>query len=90
MKVFLTLSDLSIQDTYNTRLEYHCKDGSQFDTDSIEGGDSITVNIRCQWNKVWFPYTTLPPCKITHCVDPFPIPPDSNLQVILNIGARVI
>ena len=63
-------------------MQYFCKDGSQFDTDLIEGGDAVSVEIRCQWNKVWFPYTTLPQCKITHCINPFPIPSDSNLQVM--------
>ena len=73
-----------LQDTYNSTIQYFCKNGSQFDTDSVEGGDAISVEIRCQWNKDWFPYkTTLPTCKITHCITPFPIPPDTKLEVLL-------
>ena len=33
-----------------------------------------------QWRKAWSPWPTLPPCVITHCVDPFPIPEDSDLE----------
>ena len=69
------------QDTYNTWIRYKCVDGSQFDTDLDGKGDQLHIDIRCQWNKQWQPYTKLPECKITHCVDPEPIPEDSNLKV---------
>ena len=70
------------QMTYDTSILYHCEDGSQFDTDDDGLGDSVTVEIRCQWNKVWFPYLELPPCIITHCVEPFKIPDETNLEEI--------
>ncbi len=70
------------QMTYNTSVLYHCEDGSQFDTDGDGLGDSVTVTIRCQWNKVWFPYLELPPCIVTHCVEPFKIPEETNLEEI--------
>ena len=70
------------QMTYDTGVLYHCEDGSQFDTDNDGLGDSVTVEIRCQWNKVWFPYLELPPCIITHCVEPFKIPDETNLEEI--------
>ena len=68
------------QETYNTHIVYTCQDGSQFDTDNDGRGDSVSVEIRCQWNKQWNPYTVLPPCLVTHCVEPFKIPPDSDLE----------
>ena len=70
------------QMTYNTFVLYHCENGSQFDTDNDGLGDSVTVTIRCQWNKVWFPYLELPPCIVTHCVEPFKIPEETNLEEI--------
>ena len=70
------------QMTYNTSVLYHCENGSQFDTDNDGLGDSVTVTIRCQWNKVWFPYLELPPCIVTHCVEPFKIPEETNLEEI--------
>ena len=68
------------QETYDTKVIYACQDGSQFDTDGDGIGDSVTVEIRCQWNKQWFPYTELPTCIVTHCVEPFKIPSDSGLE----------
>ena len=68
------------QETYDTKIVYACQDGSQFDTDGNGIGDSITVEIRCQWNKQWFPYTVLPTCIVTHCIEPFKIPTDSGLE----------
>ena len=35
-------------DAYNTRVQYRCKDGSQFDTDGDGEGDTPMVEIRCQ------------------------------------------
>ena len=70
------------QMTYDTSVLYHCENGSQFDTDGDGLGDSVTVTIRCQWNKVWFPYLELPPCIVTHCVEPFKIPEETNLEEI--------
>ena len=38
---------------------------------------------RCQWNKVWYPFfQALPECKITDCINPFPIPDDAQLEVL--------
>ena len=35
-------------DTYNTRVQYWCQNGSQFDTDGDGEGDTPMVEIRCQ------------------------------------------
>ena len=35
---------------------------------------------RCQWDKQWAPHPALPPCLITHCVEPFTIPAETNLE----------
>ena len=77
------------QETYNTHIVYTCQDGSQFDTDNDGRGDSVSVEIRCQWNKQWNPYTVLPPCLVTHCVEPFKIPPESNLEEISSSWTEV-
>ena len=68
------------QMTYNTHVRYECQWGSQFDTDNDGVGDSPTVTIRCLWNKNWSPYPTIPPCIVTHCVEPFTIPDETNLE----------
>ena len=68
------------QMTYNTHVKYECQWGSQFDTDNDGVGDSPTVTIRCLWNKNWSPFQTIPPCIVTHCVEPFTIPEDTNLE----------
>ena len=68
------------QETYDTYVRYQCQDGSQFDTDGDGVGDSVTVTIRCLWNKAWHPYPEIPPCIVTHCVEPFNIPDDTNLE----------
>lgn len=68
-----------LQETYDTTVRYYCQNGSQFDTNNDQIGDSIFIDIRCQWNKQWAPFSSLPPCLITHCVEPFPIPEESNL-----------
>ena len=65
--------------TYDTTVSYLCEDGSQFDTDSDGVGDTVSVSVRCQWNKQWSSYS-LPACLITHCVHPFPIPDYSGLE----------
>ena len=71
------------QETYDTNITYFCQDGSQFDTNYDGVGDSISVTIRCLWNKTWSPYhQQLPPCIITHCVEPFKIPDETNLEII--------
>ena len=70
------------QETYDTSIIYHCENGSQFDTDGDGQGDEVTVTIRCQWNKAWHPYLELPPCIVTHCVEPFRIPEETNLEEI--------
>ena len=46
------------------------------------GNFNLIFDLRCQWNKVWYPYfQALPECKITDCTNPFPIPDDSQLEV---------
>ena len=81
-----------LQDTYDTWVEYKCADGSQFDTDSTPEGLAISLRTRCQWNKEWAPYSSLPPCVVTHCVQPFVIPEDSFLEEITSdwteVGAK--
>ena len=81
-----------LQDTYDTWVEYKCADGSQFDTDSTREGLAISLRTRCQWNKEWAPYSSLPPCVVTHCVQPFVIPEDSFLEEITSdwteVGAK--
>ena len=39
----------------------------------------MSLSWRCLWNKAWWPYPALPPCKITHCVETFTVPPHTNL-----------
>ena len=68
------------QDSYDTNIRYGCVDGSQFDTNKDLVGDSITLDIVCQWRKEWSPWPELPACIITHCVDPFPIPDHTELE----------
>ena len=69
------------QDTYNTTVEYRCVEGSKFDTTDDGAGDSSSLRTRCQWDKKWAPYSSsLPPCVVTHCVRPFPIPEDTQLE----------
>ena len=68
------------EETYNTSVMYQCPDGSQFDTNDDGVGDSVTVTIRCLWNKAWHPYPTIPPCIVTHCVEPFNIPDSTDLE----------
>ena len=79
------------QQTYNTSIRYHCKDGSQFDTDG-DGtvGDVRSVDIRCQWKKLWHPYhDALPECKVTECVEPFMIPDWSNIEELTSVWTPV-
>ena len=68
------------QESYETIVRYYCQNGSQFDTDNDGYGDAVFVDIRCQWNKQWSPYSeSLPLCLVTHCVEPFKIPAETNL-----------
>ena len=70
------------EETYDTHVTYRCQDGSQFDTDGDGAGDSVEVTIRCLWNKNWSPYPVIPPCIVTHCVEPFKIPEYTNLEAL--------
>jgi hypothetical protein len=82
MKMIIIMkSELLFQNTYNTWVEYRCVNGSQFDTNKDGKGDTILLQTRCLWNKTWSPWPVLPPCYITHCVNPFPIPNDTSLMV---------
>lgn len=67
-------------DYYDVEIEYGCVNGSQFDTDNDGYGDAYRITNRCLWNMKWNPYPELPECKITHCVDPFEIPPHTMLE----------
>ena len=78
-----------LQETYNTNITYSCQDGSQFDTDGDGAGDSLSVTIRCQWNKQWAPHTSLPPCYVTHCVEPFNIPEETNLEEVSSAWTEI-
>ena len=76
------LNGVEEQDYYATNILYGCVNGSQFDTNHDMIGDSITVEITCQWRKAWSPWPVLPPCIITHCVDPHPIPDHTELEEV--------
>ena len=65
-----------------TLMQLICVNGSQIDTSSDTVGDRITIEITCQWRKKWHPWPALPPCIITHCVDPYPIPDYTHLEEV--------
>ena len=67
-------------DKYDTHITYKCAQGSMFDTNNNDVGNSVNVTINCEWRKVWNPWPKLPKCVITHCIDPLPMPEDSNLE----------
>ena len=78
-------------DRYDSRVMYQCQHGSQFDTDGDGLGDRVSIDIRCQWDKQWAPhpfptdrtpYPDLPPCIVTHCVEPFKIPEETSLEEV--------
>ena len=69
------------QETYDTRVRYKCQDGSQFDTDNDLVGDTQPVDTRCKWDKTWT-YPVIPQCIVTHCVEPFKIPDETNLEEV--------
>ena len=70
----------NVFDEYLSKIEYKCVNGSQFDTTEDDIGDSLSIEINCLWNKKWDPWPELPNCFITHCVDPFVIPPHTELE----------
>jgi hypothetical protein len=77
----------TMQDTYNTNVEYHCANGSQFNTES---GSQTNIKTRCQWNKKWSPYhDSLPQCVVTHCIVPFTIPEDTFLEEVTSAWTLV-
>ena len=77
----------SLQETYNTSVEYRCANGSQFDTES---GSQTSIQARCQWNKKWSPYhDSLPQCVVTHCIVPFTIPEDTFLEEVTSAWTLV-
>ena len=81
---FITYLDgaVELEDTYDTKVEYRCANGSQFVLDT---GTNISIRSRCQWNKQWSPFnTSLPPCVVTHCVQTLPIPQDTFLEELEN------
>ena len=49
----------------------------------------MTLSWRCLWNKAWWPYPALPPCKITHCVETFTVPPHTNLVEVTSAWTPV-
>ena len=76
-------------DSYNSYVSYRCLNGSEFDTDGDGAGDTIEISISCRWNKTWDPWPILPPCYITDCIDPFPIPADTFLEEVSATWTRV-
>ena len=74
------LNGIELKDTYATEVKYQCAKGSQFDTNGDLEGDSESITTVCRWNKNWSPWSTLPQCYITHCVDPFYIPLNTSLE----------
>ena len=77
-------------ETYNTTITYSCQAGSQFDRDGDGAGDSLSLTIRCQWNKLWAPHhQELPPCYVTHCVEPFNIPEETNLEEVTSAWTEI-
>ena len=77
-----------LQDTYDTWVEYRCANGSQFDTNDDGLGDEVFLRSRCQWDKTWS-LPALPPCYVTQCVLPFPLPADTYLEEITNAWTDV-
>ena len=86
------------QETYATRVRYQCQHGKQFDTDDDGVGDSVSIDIRCQWDKQWAPQPltnnwspspSLPPCIVTHCVEPFNIPPETSLEEVTSADTPI-
>ena len=72
-------------DGYKTEVGYRCTDGSKFDTTGNGDGDTDQLITTCKWRKSWEPWgdpssvptaqsSVLPPCIITHCISPPPIP----------------
>ena len=61
---------------YETKIKYSCKSGSQF-----KNNDGYFMNrfIECHWKKVWDPLP-LPPCEITHCLEPHSPLPSLNFN----------
>ena len=79
-----------LQETYDTFVTYTCPPGSKFDVDDDGVGDDESVTLRCEWNKQWAPYhSALPACVVTHCVDTFNIPPDTNLEEITDVWTPI-
>ena len=76
-------------DDYGATVAYRCVNGSEFDTTGDGVGDDIQIEISCRWNKTWDPWTVLPPCYITDCVDPFLIPEDTFLEENTSKWTRV-
>ena len=76
-------------DSYESRVAYQCVNGSEFDTTGDGKGDSVSIMISCRWNKTWDPWPSLPPCYITDCISPFPIPEDAFLEEVTSNWTRV-
>ena len=79
-KLVWTNENKNGSEEYTTQIRYECINGSQFDTTDDAVGDSFYIYNKCKWNKTWAPYPSLPPCIITHCVDPF-VPPDNTFMI---------
>ena len=65
---------------YAAVVRYECATGQQFDTTGDGAGDSLWLDITCQWRKEWWPWQQLPPCVITHCTENFIIPDHTELE----------
>ena len=66
-------------DTYDTIVRYRCINGSEFDVNGNGVDTAFSLDLKCLWDKTWSP-AELPPCVITHCVDPFDIPENTSLE----------
>ena len=74
------INGIEFKETYGTKVSYQCVKGSQFDTNGDGKGNSLSIVTECMWNKTWTPWSVLPKCVITHCVDPFQIPSNTSLE----------
>ena len=77
------------ENSYNSSVTYTCINGSLFDVDGDEVGETQFITLECLWSKTWSPWAdndTMPACVVTHCIfDQQPnmtIPEESHLQEV--------
>ena len=87
-------------DWYKAEVGYRCTDGSKFDTTGNGDGDTVQLETSCKWRKSWEPWgdptpvpsaesSLLPPCIITHCISPPPIPAASFIEEVTSAWTAV-